>query len=67
MNKPRLIKRGEAPPIRFTKPVSTAVTIQKTVSSVKEWLGARHENTRQSARDAFSSLFVPAQEPCTEC
>ncbi len=67
MNKPRLIKRGETPETKSVKPVPKAVTIQKTVNVVKEWLGTRHENTRQSAREAFSSLFTQPQEPCTEC
>ena len=67
MNKPRLIKRGETPSVPKTKPVAKAITIQKTVNVVKEWLGTRQENTRQSARDAFASLFAHPQEPCTEC
>lgn len=67
MNKPRLIKRGETPPNQPTKPVAKAVTIQRTVQGVKEWIGTRHANTRQNAREAFASLFAPAQDPCTEC
>lgn len=67
MNKARLIKRGEAQATKPVKPVPKAVTIQKTVSVVKDWLGARHQNTKQSAREAFSSLFAPTQEACTEC
>lgn len=67
MNKPRLIKRGEAPAPKPTKPAPKAVTIQKTVTVVKEWLGTQRQNTRQSAREAFSNLFAQPQEPCTEC
>jgi hypothetical protein len=65
MNKPRLIKRGEV--IQVQRPKPTAVTIQKTVTSVKDWLNTRHENTKHNARDAFARLFAPPQEPCTEC
>ncbi len=67
MNKARLIKRGEAQPERPIKPIPKAVTIQKTVAVVKGWLGTRHQHTTQSAREAFSSLFAPTQEPCSEC
>jgi hypothetical protein len=65
MNKPRLIKRGEV--IQVQRPKPTAVTIQKTVTSVKDWLNTRHQNTKQNARAAFSSLFAQPQESCTEC
>ena len=67
MNKPRLIKRGEAPPAKNTKPIHKAIAIQRTVQGVKEWIGARHTNTTQSAREAFASLFVPTPEHCIEC
>lgn len=65
MNKPRLIKRGETP--TTTKPVPKAVAIQRTVQGVKDWLGERHASTKNNAREAFASLFVPTQEHCTEC
>ncbi|MFN7930084.1 MAG: hypothetical protein U0Y68_19600 [Blastocatellia bacterium] len=67
MNKPRLIKRGEAPPAKPVKPVAKAVTIQSTMQGVKEWIGARHASTKHNAREAFANLFAPPQEPCTEC
>jgi hypothetical protein len=67
MNKPRLIKRGEAPPAKNTKPIPKAEAIQRTVQGVKDWLGERHASTKNNAREAFASLFVPAQEHCTEC
>lgn len=62
MNKPKLIKRGEAQ--SATKPTPKAVTLQKTVASVKDWLNTRHQNTTQNAREAFAHLFT--QPPCTE-
>jgi hypothetical protein len=61
MKKPKLIKRGEAPPP--TKPTPT--TINKTVTVVKDWLNTRHQNTKTNAREAFAHLF--AQPPCREC
>ncbi|MBL8208463.1 MAG: hypothetical protein JNM09_29810 [Blastocatellia bacterium] len=67
MNKPKLVKRGEVSQARPAKPTPTAVTIQKTMNGVKDWLNTRQQNTRQSARDAFASLFVNTQETCTEC
>ncbi len=63
MNKPKLIKRGEIQ--SSAKPAPKAVTIQKTVSSVKDWLNTRQKNTTQNAREAFAHLFT--QPPCTEC
>ena len=63
MNKPKLIKRGEAQ--STAKPTPKAVTLQKTVASVKDWLSTRHQNTTQNAREAFAHLFT--QSPCTEC
>jgi hypothetical protein len=53
--------------VRPAKPQPKALTIQKTVTGVREWLNTRQQNTKQNARDAFSSLFAPPQEPCTEC
>lgn len=65
MKKPKLIKRGEVAELKPAKPTPTAVTIQQTMSGVKDWLNTRQQNTRQSARDAFTQLF--AQPSCTEC
>ena len=65
MKKPKLIKRGEVSTEPTPKPTPTAVTLQKTVSDVKDWINTRHQNTRHSARDAFAQLF--AQPSCTEC
>lgn len=65
MNKPKLIKRGEIVEARPAKPTPTAVTIQKTVSGVKDWINTRRANTKTNAREAFSQLF--AQPSCTEC
>lgn len=65
MKKPKLIKRGEVSTELTPKPTPAAVTLQKTVSGVKDWLNTRHQNTRQSARDAFAQLFT--QPSCTEC
>ena len=65
MNKPRLIKRGEVP--QEPKPAPKAITIQKTVDVVKDWLGTQRQQTRHNAREAFSRLFAQPQEPCTEC
>ncbi len=65
MKKPKLIKRDEISQVQSVKPTPTAVTLQKTVSDVKDWLNTRQQNTRQSARDAFAQLF--AQPSCTEC
>jgi hypothetical protein len=67
MKQPKLIKRGEVMEVRPAKPQPKALTIQKTVTGVREWLNTRQQNTKQNARDAFSSLFAPPQEPCTEC
>jgi hypothetical protein len=47
--------------------VSPAVTLHKTMNVVKEWIGTRHANNKQNAREAFSRLFAQAQEHCTEC
>ncbi|HEX4951413.1 MAG TPA: hypothetical protein VFZ34_32445 [Blastocatellia bacterium] len=65
MNKPKLIKRDEVAPKPAQKPIPTAVALQKTVNDVKGWLNTRHQNTKQSAREAFAQLF--AQPSCTEC
>lgn len=65
MNKPKLIKRGEVAEVRPAKPTPTAITIQKTVNGVKDWINTRHQNTKTSAREAFANLF--AQPSCTEC
>lgn len=67
MNKPKLIKRGEVAEVRPAKPTPAAVTIQKTVNGVKDWINARHQNTRQSARTAFDNLFVSTPKTCVEC
>ena len=67
MNKPKLIKRGEVSQTRLAKATPTAVTIQKTVSDVKDWLNVRHQNTRQSARSAFDNLFAATPKTCAEC
>ena len=67
MNKPKLIKRGEVSQTRHTKATPTAVTVQKTVNDVKDWLNVRHQNTRQSARTAFDKLFAAQPKTCTEC
>ena len=65
MNKPKLIKRGEVQPKSANKPTPNAVTLQKSISSVKDWLNTRHQNTKQNAREAFAQLFV--QPSCSEC
>lgn len=67
MNKPKLVKRGEVVRVQPTKSTPTAVTLQKTVNGVKEWLNTRQQNTRQSAREAFANLFASSSNPCTEC
>jgi hypothetical protein len=67
MKKPKLIKRGEVMEVQPTKSQPQAITIQKTVTSVRDWLNTRQQNTKQNARDAFASLFAPPQEPCTGC